>query len=133
VHQIMDAVLMTLPAAPGSAMTARSEVTRRLAKLVTGGVLEDIRLLLTELITNALRHGAVSSDDEIGVKAEVTEGTVRLEVHDPGRNGVVAAREPGERGGGYGLYLVECLTDEWGVDQRDGTRVWAELSAGLAR
>jgi anti-sigma regulatory factor (Ser/Thr protein kinase) len=71
--------------------------------------------------------------DKIKVKAELSDGTVRLEVHDPGRDGSVEVREPGARGGGYGLVLVERLTDQWGVDQRDGTTVWAELSAGPAR
>lgn len=132
-HQIMDAIVLSLPAAPTAATTARSEVTRRLAKRVTVGVLEDVRLLLTELITNAVRHGDVGADDEIDVKAEVSDGTVRIEVHDPGRNGPVAKREPGPAGGGYGLYLVDCLTDDWGVERRDGTTVWAELSMAPAR
>ena len=112
---------------------ARSEVTRRLSPRVTGGVLEDVRLLLTELITNSLRHAGVRADDEIGVRAQVSGETVRIEVHDPGRDGPVVMRKPGPRGGGYGLFLVESLTDEWGVDRRDGTTVWAELSAGTAR
>ena len=132
-HRIMDKILLTLPAVPAAAMTARSEVTRRLAKRLTVGVLEDVRLLLTELVTNALRHGAVKPDDEIAVRAEVTDGTVRIEVQDPGRNGPVEPREPGTHGGGYGLYLVDRLTHQWGVDRRDGTVVWAELSAGPAR
>ncbi len=105
---------MTLPAAPSAAITARSEVTRRLAKRLTVGVLEDVKLLLTELITNALRHSDVRADDQIGVKAELSDGTVRIEVHDPGRNGPVAPRKPGAgTGGGYGLYLVESLTSRW--------------------
>ncbi len=112
---------------------ARSEVTRRLSPRVTVGVLEDVRLLLTELITNALRHAGMRAGDEIGIKAQLSGETVRIEVHDPGRDGPVEMRKPGPRGGGYGLFLVEKLTDEWGVDRRDGTTVWAELSAGTSR
>jgi len=129
----MDSIVMSLPAAPAAASTARSEVTRRLATEVAVKALDDIRLLLTELVTNALRHSAAGADDEIGVKAEVSEGTVRIEVHDPGRNGEVEARRPGSRGGGYGLFLVERLTQRWGVDRRDGTTVWAELPSGAER
>jgi len=92
-----------------------------------------VRLLLTELITNALRHAAMRADDEIGVKAELTGETVRIEVHDPGRDGLVERRPPDASEGGYGLYLVDCLTSRWGVERRDGTTVWAELSAGSAR
>ena len=132
-HQLMDAIFLSLPAIPSAAGTARSEVTRRLAQRITGTALEDVRLLLTELITNSLRHGGVTPDDEIGVKAELNEGTVRIEVHDPGRDGPVEVRPPGALGGGYGLFLVDRLTNRWGVDQRNGTTVWAELSAGAAR
>jgi anti-sigma regulatory factor (Ser/Thr protein kinase) len=129
---IMD-FFMSLPARASSATTARSEVTSRLAARVASGALEDVRLLLTELITNALRHSGMSADDEIGVTAAVNDGTVRIEVHDPGHDGPVEVRDPGARGGGYGLFLVDRLTSAWGVDRLDGTTVWAELSAGSAR
>ena len=129
----MDAISLSLPALPSSVTKARSEVTRRLAQRITTGALEDVRLLITELITNALRHSGITSGDQIGVKAELTDGTVRIEVHDPGRDGPVEVRKPGVRGGGYGLFLVERLTNQWGVERRNGTTVWAELSAGPAR
>jgi anti-sigma regulatory factor (Ser/Thr protein kinase) len=129
----MDPFSISLPANASSATTARSEVTRRLGQRITSGALDDVRLLLTELITNALRHGGMKPDDEIDVRAEVSGGTVRIEVHDPGRDGPIEVRAPGARGGGYGLFLVDRLTNQWGVDRRDGTTVWAELSAGPAR
>lgn len=129
----MDAISLSLPAVPSSATTARSEVTRRLAQRITNGALEDVRLLLTELFTNALRHSNATSDDEIGVRAELSGGTVRIEVHDPGRDGPVELHKPGTHGGGYGLFLVERLTNQWGVERLNGTTVWAELSAGPAR
>ena len=129
----MDVISINLPAAPSAAKTARSEVTQRLSQRITRGLLEDVRLLLTELITNALRHAEMAPDDEIGVRAELSGGTVRIEVRDPGRDGPVEMHPPGPRGGGYGLYLVDRLTDRWGVERRDGTMVWAELSAGPAR
>jgi len=124
---------MTLRAVPAAAATARREITRRLSAWVAVNALEDVRLLLSELVTNALRHGKVTPEDEIGVRAEVADGTVRIEVHDPGRNGEVERRRPGARGGGYGLLLVDRLTNRWGVDRQDGTTVWAELPAGAAR
>lgn len=108
-------------------------MTRRLPPRVTGGALEDVRLLVTELITNALRHAGLRPDDEIGLKAEVSDGTVRIEVSDPGRDGPVAMRSPGSQGGGYGLLLVERLTSRWGVERHEGNMVWAELSAGSGR
>lgn len=131
--QIMDAIVMSLPALPAAATTARCEVTRQLSARVPLAALEDVRLLLTELVTNALRHSAVRPEDEIGVRAEVNDGILRIEVHDPGRDGEVEPRRPGARGGGYGLFLVDRLTERWGVERRDGTTVWAELPSGVRR
>jgi len=133
VLRIVDPLSITLPADASSATTARTEVTRRLAPRLTSGALEDVRLLLTELITNSLRHADMNPDDEIGVRAELVDGTVRIEVSDPGRDGPVEVRQPGALGGGYGLFLVDRLTNRWGVDRHHGTTVWAELSAGLSR
>jgi anti-sigma regulatory factor (Ser/Thr protein kinase) len=124
----MDAIELDLEAAPTAATRARTEVTERLAERLGTRLLEDVRLLVTELITNALRHGSLAPGDRVSVKASVDEGVVRIEVRDPGRDGEVAPRQPGPRGGGYGLYLVERLAKRWGVDRRDGTMVWCELS-----
>ena len=124
----MDVFEISLAPAPAAATTARTEVTERLAASLGKQVLEDARLLVTELITNALRHGALTPGDVVSVKASVDQGVVRLEVTDPGRDGDVEVREPGPRGGGYGLFLVEQLAKRWGVDRREGTTVWCELA-----
>ena len=129
----MDVFEFSLPPAPAAATTARTQVTERLAASLGQQVLEDVRLLVTELITNALRHGALTPGDRVSVKASVDRGVVRLEVTDPGRDGDVEIREPGPRGGGYGLFLVERLARRWGVDRREGTTVWCELAPDPSR
>jgi len=129
----METIELTLPAAATAVTTARCEVTRRFSPRLAVAALEDVRLLLTELVTNAVRHGDIAPPDEIDVRAELSGDTVRIEVHDPGRNGPVEPRAPGARGGGYGLFLVEKLTQRWGVERDGGTTVWAELAAGPAR
>ena len=129
----MDEIELTLEPAPTAATKARTEVTRRLGASLGARVLEDVRLLVTELITNALRHGELTPGDRVSVKASVDGGVVRIEVRDPGNDGDVAPRQPGQRGGGYGLFLVEQLAKRWGVDRRDGTIVWFELSPGVGR
>ena len=132
-HQIMETIELSLRPAPTAATQARSEVTAQLATRVGARVLEDVRLLVTELITNALRHGKLTPGDRVSVKASVTGDIVRIEVGDPGNDGDVAQRAPGARGGGYGLYLVEQLAKSWGVERTDGTVVWCELSSAAGR
>jgi anti-sigma regulatory factor (Ser/Thr protein kinase) len=129
----MEEVEFSYQPAATAATQARTEVTERLESRLGASVLEDVRLLVTELITNALRHGKLTSGDRVSLKASVDDEVVRIEVRDPGNNGEVAPREPGQRGGGYGLYLVEQLTKRWGVDRRDGTVVWCELAPGTGR
>jgi hypothetical protein len=69
----------------------------------------------------------------ISVRAEVRTDIVRLEVADQGTRGAVVRRRPDlRRGGGFGLNLVEKLSQRWHVDRDDGTRVWAELALRLA-
>jgi anti-sigma regulatory factor (Ser/Thr protein kinase) len=125
----MDVFEISLAPAPSAATTARTEVTERLAERLGKRALEDVRLLVTELITNALRHGSLSAGDKVSVRASVQGGVVRIEVTDPGKDGEIAPREPGPRGGGYGLYLVEMLAKRWGVERHNGTTVWCELAS----
>ena len=129
----MEAIELTLPAVPTAATAARTEVTQRLSRWLPVTALEDVRLLVTELITNALRHGAVRPGDKVSVRAQVEGAIIRIEVRDPGRNGEVKPRRPGGLGGGYGLYLVDRLARRWGVERNDETIVWCELASGIDR
>lgn len=96
-------------------------------------VVENAELVLSELVTNALRV-PVPSDRQIGVRIarSVVEGVLRLEVSDAG-GGRPEMREPGEdETNGRGLLLVEALTHRWGVEKREGgigKTVFAELKA----
>ena len=125
----MDVFEISLAPAPTAATMARTEVTERLAERLGKRALEDVRLLVTELITNALRHGSLSPGDKVSVRASVDDGVVRIEVTDPGEDAEIAPREPGPRGGGYGLYLVDLLAKRWGVERHNGTTVWCELAS----
>jgi anti-sigma regulatory factor (Ser/Thr protein kinase) len=96
-------------------------------------VLSNAELVLSELVTNALRV-PVPSDRQVGVRIArtVDEGMLRLEVSDAGA-GTPELREPGdEETGGRGLLLVEALAHRWGVEKRAagiGKTVFAELKA----
>lgn len=130
----MDQALeLTLPAGPKAASTARSALTRRFSRSLTVRALDDARLLVTELITNSLRHSAMRSDDRVSLSARISDGLVRVEVRDPGRNGPVRMREPGTQEGGYGLLLVQRLSRRWGVERNGDNVVWFELPARSGR
>ncbi len=96
-------------------------------------VLETAELVLSELVTNALRV-RVPSDRQVGVRIArlLEDGLLRLEVSDAG-SGRPEVRAPGDdETGGRGLFLVEALSHRWGVDERAGgigKTVWAELKA----
>jgi anti-sigma regulatory factor (Ser/Thr protein kinase) len=92
--------------------------------------LRDVRLLVSELVTNAVRHAGLSAGDTIGLIAGLHEAVLRVEVDDPGSGFELRAPKPDPaRASGWGLYLVEQLADRWGMDRggRGGTRIWFEL------
>ena len=59
---------------------------------------------------------------------------LRVEVTDQGAGfePTVLRPDPGERPGGWGLWLVDQLTDRWGVDFSHSTRVWCEFERTAA-
>lgn len=83
----------------------------------------DVLLLVSELVTNAVRHARGA---EFEVRLAVRPDVLRLEVHDEGA-GFVPRIAPSDDGtGGYGLYIVERLADRWGVE-RDPGMIWVEV------
>jgi anti-sigma regulatory factor (Ser/Thr protein kinase) len=95
--------------------------------------MRDVRLLVSELVTNAVRHAGLHAGDKIRLLAGVTGSVLRVEVHDPGRGFELRAPSPDPtRASGWGLYLVSELSDRWGMDGvpcAGGTRIWFELAA----
>ena len=113
-------------AGPAAAPAARAALSALDGKL-DPHVLEDLRLLVTELVSNSIRHAETAS---IRLRVAVAGDVVRVEVTDTGRGFIPSPHAPVEgRAGGWGLYLVDRLADRWGV-ARDGlTRVWFEIDA----
>jgi anti-sigma regulatory factor (Ser/Thr protein kinase) len=95
--------------------------------------LEDARLLVSELVTNAIRHAGLDVDDVIRLVVVTLDRALRIEVCDPGPGFEVSEPEPDPaRPSGWGLYLVRELSDRWGVEHREQTRVWFELDREAA-
>jgi anti-sigma regulatory factor (Ser/Thr protein kinase) len=92
---------------------------------------QDLRLLVTEAVKNAVQHAGVGPEDSIGLKIAVREDSVRIEVKDDGPGFEPDASRPDEdEVSGWGLFLIDQLSDRWGVKQEDGTCVWFEVSRG---
>lgn len=89
------------------------------------------RLLVSELVANAVRH--VVGKGEIGMHVAVINDSLRVEVIDPGDGFVPRSRDADSPlGSGWGLHLVNELSDRWGVDPSGPTRVWFEIDDAIA-
>jgi serine/threonine-protein kinase RsbW len=104
---------------------ARTEVCRAMAPDLPAGQIETLRLLISELVTNAVRHG--DGSESVQVHA-YWDSEIRIEVCDHG-DGFTPTPCLGRRDepGGFGLFLVGQLADRWGVETTDGTTVWFVL------
>jgi anti-sigma regulatory factor (Ser/Thr protein kinase) len=121
-----------LPVTPEAAAEARHALGD-MADVLPGGRARDVRLLVSELVTNAVRHANLASGDVILLVIELADSTLRVEVHDPGGGFIPSAPSPDPaRPSGWGLYLVAELADRWGVDSDDQTLVWFELDRAAA-
>ena len=111
---------------------ARAAVTAWLSPQVADQVLDDAQLLVSELVTNSVRHAQLPSDARVRVSVEIRDGFMRLEVEDPGDVALGAVAPDREHGGGFGLFLVEALAQRWGSKHDGTTCVWAELAIAPA-
>jgi anti-sigma regulatory factor (Ser/Thr protein kinase) len=85
-----------------------------------------LRLLVSELVTNSVRH-VTGSKQPVELAVRIGSRVIRVEVRDGGSGFEPGKPEPRGAEGGFGLFLVERMASRWGVDTRDGTRVWFEL------
>ena len=122
----MDGTLeLTLPAEPASVAEARAKVCDALEPHLANGASETLKLLVSELMTNAIKHGDGKQPVELYVH---WNAEVRIEISDHG-DGFSPAPRVGalDEPGGFGLFLVGQLADRWGVETSDGTTVWFVL------
>ena len=109
---------------------ARTVVSDFLAGELAPERIYDLQLLASEVVTNAVRHGGARHGEQVDLRIALTGDQVRLEVRDPGP-GFSDMAPPSlpdtDRGGGYGLYLVDLYATDWGVTGTEGTCVWFEL------
>jgi anti-sigma regulatory factor (Ser/Thr protein kinase) len=124
-----DPVILRWGRHPSSVGRARCALRKTLPEwgLVT---LEDTAtLVLSELLTNAVRHARVPAGREIETRWATASGGLRIEVHDASPTRPERRPAPPDACDGRGLALVAALADAWGVSGRNGPgkMVWAHL------
>ncbi len=130
-----DGLLATLnlwfAGAPNAAGAARSALAC-LDEHLDETTRHQLRLIVTELITNSVRHSGIGPAGSVGLDVRVGRDRVRAEITDPGPGFAPEVRpatpQDLDRSGGWGFLLVDELTDSWGVEHDGLTRVWFELS-----
>jgi len=120
-----DGISLRLSGGPEAAARARRALSKLRADL-DPPLMETLRLLVTELVSNSVRHARA---DIVVLRVLVGRTVVLTEVTDEGPGfDPVAPRTPGTDDSGWGLFLVERLAQRWGVTQQDeATKVWFEL------
>lgn len=111
---------------------ARKFVRKALTEWACESCMDDVLLCVSELVTNALRHGVPPGRGYlVCMRLEPAADILRVEVHDSGGGKVctVAAPPAPDADGGRGLLLVAALADKWGVEERNpGKVVWCEFA-----
>jgi anti-sigma regulatory factor (Ser/Thr protein kinase) len=112
------------------AATAARRALEGLRSQIDDDLLTRSRLAVSEVVTNCVKHAQLRAPQEIDLEVWVLPYRLRVEVTDrgPGFHRIVARPDPDDAGaGGWGLWLVDQLTDGWGVDLSHSTRVWMEF------
>ena len=111
--------------APASARAALSALEAHVGE----DQLQALRLVVTELLTNSIRHAGIDERAVIGVHLRVEDGLLRCTVSDPGAGfeKPEVVRPHQDRAGGFGLVILESVSSDWGVMRDELFRVWFEV------
>ena len=132
-HWLRD---IRLPASEQSVSIGR-QLVESLSLRLPAELHEDLRLLVSEMITNAVRHGTPTGERPgatIRIRIGVEHQLLRVEVHDQGSGFEPLMRGPtSDLGSGWGVHFVNELAARWGTGRGpDGWFVWFELSVPCA-
>lgn len=114
------------PRTAESVPTARHFVTNAVGD-VPQDVLDRVALLVSELATNAIRHGGT----DFIVRVKQTDSEIAIEIADAGEGTPTLRKAQPRDASGRGLRIVEALADSWGVRPEpngEGKTVWFTLS-----
>lgn len=119
------AVRTQLPADESAPAQARALVRDAFCSLHVGGLFDEAELLVSEVVTNAARHGGPPITVEISCEAEAG---LMVRVSDGGTAAPVRRTPAPEDEGGRGVALVDVISDAWGIEPTEvGKQVWFRL------
>jgi anti-sigma regulatory factor (Ser/Thr protein kinase) len=130
--EVTEASVMLLPFAAASVGMARR---RLVSDLIAAGIYDsavcDVALVISELLSNALRHAAPLPGSKLRVAWRIDPASIQVSVSDGGGPTRPELGEPTQGAtGGRGLRIVEKLSSRWGTSTgEEGTTVWAEVPA----
>jgi anti-sigma regulatory factor (Ser/Thr protein kinase) len=83
-------------------------------------------------VTNSVTHAGLTTAQPIDLNIQVLPGCLRIEVTDEGTRSFDPVVTPPDAGqnSGRGPWMIDQLTDRWGVDFTRSTRVWCEFDLG---
>ena len=120
----MENMVTLLPPCPTSAGVARAVVACQLREWHIECLCDDAAVVVTELISNAVRH----ADTDLELRMVHLPDGLRMEVKDGSQAPPMRRPSRGTDEGGRGLHLVDALSTRYGVDaDGDGKCVWVEM------
>jgi LytS/YehU family sensor histidine kinase len=123
----MRVIDLRLASRPDSVPDARRAIDQ-LDGMASAACLDDARLLVSELVTNSVRHANLTEGQDIELRADVEGGALRVEVRDPGGGFELQPKTSKDHeDSGWGLYLVGRLAERWGISADGSTMVWFEI------
>ena len=117
-----------LPSTPVAPEVARATLDDVIPPPELAARSEHARLLVSEIVTNAVKYGARPEREDIVVLIEADEFRLRVQVDQAlAAAGLRAMRPDPQRIGGFGLHLTEELADSWGYEPGPPGSVWFEF------
>jgi anti-sigma regulatory factor (Ser/Thr protein kinase) len=122
-----------LPCDVASIRSARGLATNFAGDRLSDVKLDQLVLMVSELVSNSVRHGLPEADGNIGLRLERDQHALRVVVTDGGED---FAFDPGSfedaRNRHFGLLLIDRLSDRWGLSLDGKTAVWLEVDTPQA-
>jgi signal transduction histidine kinase len=96
-------------------------------------LVDDAVLLVSEIVSNSVRHASLDASDTIEVRIRGSRSMLHVDVVDPGPGFDPAHLRPSRENGGWGLWMLDRLATRWGVERNHVTKVWFELGSAVSR